>query len=117
VPNYVYEKEEGYTGGMTYVRYIFTVPGPPLSVTLDSEQKYFRIKDIYSVNRILEYLDLPRVKTAVEELASITGSPNDVNLYRWTKYPRGILTIERGICQEKDRLDSYQCISKITIQR
>jgi hypothetical protein len=117
LPNYVYEKEENYTAGKSYVRYAFTVPGPPLSVVLDSEQKYFRIKDIRSVNRILEYLHLPKVQTAVEELAAITGSANDISLYRWTKYPLGVLTIERGICQDKDRLDSYQCISRITIQR
>jgi hypothetical protein len=116
-PDYVYEREESYSGGTNIVRYVFTVPGPPLSVTLDKEQKYFRIKDIRSVNRILEYLHLPKVQTAVEELAAITGSVNDINLYRWTKYPLGVLTIERGICQDKDRLDSYQCISKITLKR
>jgi hypothetical protein len=117
LPNYIYEKEEGYAGGTSFVRYVFTVPGPPLSVTLDAEQKYFRIKDIHSVNRILEYLHLPKVQTAVQELAAITGSANDISLYRWTKYPLGVLTIERGICQDKDRLDSYQCILIITLKR
>jgi len=117
IPNYVYEKEETDSGGTNSVRYIFTVPGPPLSVTLDAEQKYFRIKDIHSVNRILEYLHLPKVQSAVQELAAITGSVNDVSLYRWTRYPLGVLTIERGICQERDRLDSYHCIAKITVQR
>jgi hypothetical protein len=117
IPDYVYQREESYSGGRYTVRYIFTVPGPPFSVTLDEQQKYFRIKDIRSVNRILEYLHLPRVPAAVEELAAITGSANDINLYRWTNYPQGVLTIERGICQEKDRLASYQCISKITISR
>jgi hypothetical protein len=116
-PDYIYEREESYVGGTNVVRYIFTVPGPPLSVTLDEKEKYFRIRDLRSVNRILEYLHLPKVQTAVEELASITGSPNDIALYRWTKYPIGVLTIERGICQEKDRLSSYQCIAKITVTR
>lgn len=116
-PDYVFEKEENYSAGANYTRYIFTVPGPPLSVALDSEEKYFRITNIRSVNRILEYLHLPKVQTAVDELASITGSANDIGLYRWTNYALGVLTITRGICQERNRLDSYQCISLITLKR
>jgi hypothetical protein len=116
-PNFVYHKEEGVTGAVNYVRYYFESPGPKLSLRLDPKTQYFHIRDIYSVNRILAYLSLPRVKTAVRELASITGSRNDVNLYRWEDYPHGVLTVERGICQDRDKLESYQCIVSIIIAR
>lgn len=118
IPNYPYEKEEGYSAGRYTVRYVFIIPpGPPLSLTLDPGEKYFRIKDVNSVNRILRYLDLPPVKTAVPSLARTTGSPHDATTYRWTDYPLGTLTIESTICQDRDRIDSYQCIMQIIIQR
>jgi hypothetical protein len=116
-PNYVYEKEDSQTGRTRYVRYFFENPGPKLSVRLDSKQKYFEITDIYSVNRILSYVGLPKVKAAVPELASLTGSSNDIALYRWEDYPQGVLTIERGICQNRDTLESYQCIVSIIVAR
>jgi len=116
-PNYIYQKEEGLTGKNNYIRYYFESPGPKLSVSYDTKTQYFHIKDVYSVNRILEYLSLPKVKTAVQELASLTGSRNDLTLYRWEDYPLGPLTIERGICQDRDRLESYQCIVSIMIWR
>jgi hypothetical protein len=117
VPDYVYHKEEGLSSGRSYVRYYFESPGPKLSLTLDPATQYFHIKDVYSVNRILVYLGLPKVKAAVRELASITGSRSDINLYRWDDYPHGVLTVERGICQDRDRLESYQCIVSIIIAR
>jgi hypothetical protein len=116
-PNYVYHKEEGQAGLNSYVRYYFESPGPKLSLDLDPETQYFHIKDVYSVNRILEYLGLPKVKVAVQELASLTGSRRDLTLYRWEDYPLGILTVERGICQDRDKLESYQCIASIMISR
>ncbi|MFZ2052576.1 MAG: hypothetical protein WAU81_00130 [Candidatus Aminicenantales bacterium] len=115
MPNYVYHKEEDVTGRNRYTRYYFETPGPALSLSLDPKTQYFHIKNVHSVNRILEYLGLPKVKEAVPELASMTGSRNDLTLYRWEDYPLGILTIERGICQDRDRLDSYQCIVSIMI--
>jgi len=115
MPEYVYEKNESGSAGSRKVVYSFQVPAPRLSLSIDADQKYFHIKDIHPINRTLEYLGLPRVKTAVRELASITGSQRDINLYRWNDYPLGILTIERGLCQDRDRLESYQCILKITI--
>jgi hypothetical protein len=117
MPDYVYHKEEGSVGARSYVRYYFESPGPKLSLTLDPATQYFHIKDVYSVNRILVYLGLPKVKAAVRELASITGSRNDISLYRWEDYPHGVLTIERGICQDRDKLESYQCIVSVIISR
>jgi len=116
-PNYIYNKEEGVSGRGNYVRYYFESPGPKLSMDYDPKTQYFHIKDVYSVNRILVYLGLPKVKAAVHELASLTGSRNDLTLYRWEDYPLGTLTIERAICQDRDRLDSYQCIVSIMIWR
>ncbi|MDH4273006.1 MAG: hypothetical protein OEW18_13620 [Candidatus Aminicenantes bacterium] len=115
MPNYVYHKDEDMAGRRRYTRYYFESPGPALSLSLDPKTQYFHIKNVYSVNRILEYLGLPKVKKAVPELASLTGSRNDITLYRWEDYPLGILTIERAICQDRDRLDSYQCIVSIMI--
>ncbi|MBN2409705.1 MAG: hypothetical protein JXE07_08205 [Candidatus Aminicenantes bacterium] len=115
VPNYVYHKEESVNRNRRYTRYFFESPGPALSLRLDAKTQYFHIKNVRSVNRILEYLGLPQVKTAVQELASLTGSRNDLMLYRWEDYPLGILTVERGICQDRDRLDSYQCIVSVMI--
>lgn len=117
IPAYVYHKEEGLAGRNIYVRYYFESPGPKLSLDYDTKTQYFHIRDVHSVNRILEYLNLPKVKVAARELASLTGSRNDLTLYRWEDYPLGILTVERGICQDRDKLESYQCIVSVMIVR
>lgn len=116
-PNYIYHKDEGRDAAGGYVRYFFESPGPKLSLELDPSGKYFNIKNIHSVNRILEYLGLPKVDRPVPELASITGSANDIDRYRWEDYPLGILTVVREICQDRDKLESYQCISNIIISK
>jgi len=113
--HYAFTKGEGIHQDRRYVRYYFESPGPKLSLSLDPSHQYFHIKDIHSLNRVLEYLGLEKVKAPVPELASVTGSRNDLNLYRWDDHPRGILVIERGICQDRDRLESYQCIVSVTI--
>lgn len=113
--HYVYYKEESRVGRNAHVRYIFESPGPKLYVSLDRDQKYFHFKDVYALNRVLEYVGLPKVEKPAPELASITGSHNDLNLYRWDNYPLGILIIERQICQNHDTLESYQCIQSIMI--
>jgi hypothetical protein len=64
----------------------------------------------------LAYLGLPEVKTGVKELAAITGRLSDVNSYRWDDYEGGVLTIERGLCQDKDGLERYHCVVSITVQ-
>ena len=116
-PNYIFHKDEGRDGNGAYIRYYFESPGPKLSLELDPTGKYFNIKDIHSINRILEYLGLPRVNRPVRELAAITGSANDIDYYRWDDYELGVLTVDREICQDRDMLESYQCIANILITR
>ena len=104
-------KKKAVSGRSNYIRYYFETPGPKLSLDFDPKTQYFHIKDVYSVNRILEYLELPKVKVAVRELASLTGSRNDLTLYRWEDYPLGILTVERGTLpgQGQARVLSVHC--------
>jgi hypothetical protein len=115
--NYIFHREERNDASGNYIRYFFESPGPRLSLELDPSGKYFNIKDLYSINRILKYLGLPEVDRRVPELASITGSANDINMYRWDNYEMGILTVERAICQDRDMLESYQCIANVLITR
>ena len=116
-PNYIYHRDERNDVSGHYIRYFFESPGPRLSLELDPSGKYFNIKDLYSINRILKYLGLPEVNQRVPELVSITGSANDINMYRWADYEMGILTVERAICQDRDMLESYQCIANVVITR
>jgi hypothetical protein len=115
--HYVYYKEEGTSGGSHFIRYSFESPGPALAVSMDADHKYFHLRDVYSLNRVLEYVGLPKVDRPVQELASITGKYNDINLYRWDDYAWGVLTVERQICQDRDRLNPYQCIMAIMVTR
>jgi hypothetical protein len=115
--HYVYYKEENVAGGGRFVRYTFESPGPALSVSMDADHKYFHLKDVYSLNRVLEYVGLPKVNRPVPELASITGKYQDINIYRWDDYPWGVLTVERQICQDRDKLNPYQCIMAIMVTR
>jgi hypothetical protein len=117
IPSYIFHKDEGQDVNGRFIRYFFESPGPKLSLELDPSGKYFHIRNIHSINRILVYLGLPEVKRAVPELASITGSANDIDQYRWEDYELGVLTIIREICQDRDKLESYQCISNILISR
>jgi hypothetical protein len=112
-------------GGPRVVRYTFPDPGPEgsdpgpsprLKLTLDPNGRQLNITDVEPVNRILADLGLPPVKSGVRELATVTGRLTDVNYYRWDDYDRGILTIERGLCQNKDGLERYHCLVSLTIQ-
>jgi hypothetical protein len=121
-----YVKDEGRQGDMRFVRYTFPTPtgqegsllgiGPPLKLTLDPNGRNYNIADIEPINRVLAYLGLPKINSAVKELSSITGKLSDVNYYRWDDYERGVLTVERGLCQNKDSLNRYPCIVSITLQ-
>jgi len=122
---YSFVKEESSPGGPRRVRYLFPAPGPEgsepgpsprLKVTLDPNGRNYHITDVEPVNRVLRDLGLPTVKSGVRELAAITGKLSDVNHYRWEDYERGILTVERGLCQNKDGLERYHCLVCLTIQ-
>jgi hypothetical protein len=95
--------------------YTFDEPRPPLNVSLDNTGKYSHITNPRSVNRILKEIGLPLVETGVPELASITGSHFDRFKYRWENYPLGVLTLVKTRCQNRDTVNWYECVIKISI--
>jgi hypothetical protein len=113
--NYQYDLVEDQ--GDVVARYTFYDPKPRISLYMDPSGKYFHIANPASVNHILDYLNLPRVRSGVKELAFVTGSPRDIELYRWEDYPRGILILERTLCRNKKTLDTFNCVDKITIKK
>ncbi len=123
--SFTFTKQEFTTGGGRAVRYHFPAtrpdgtasgPSPQLKLTLDPNGKNYHITDIEPVNLVLGELGLPLVKSGTPELASVTGRIADVNYYRWDDYEMGILTLERGLCNDKDSLERYHCIVSLTIQ-
>lgn len=115
MPHYLFELVED--RGDVVARYTFYDPKPRISLSLDKSGKYFHIANVATVNHILDYLNLPRVKSGVKELAFITGSNRDISLYRWENYSRGVLILERTICRNKKTLETYNCVDKITIKK
>ncbi len=116
-PAYVFIKEETTDARQRTVRYVFPEPGPRLSLTIDESGRYLHLTNINELNQVLEYIGLKKVNHGVKELASLTGSAYDVNLYRYDDYPDGILIIERMICRDKKTFNSYNCIQSITLIR
>lgn len=123
--SFTFTKQEFTTGGVPSVRYLFPAtrpdgttsgPSPQLKLTLDPNGKNYHITDVEPVNLVLGELGLPPVKTGAPELASVTGRLADVNYYRWDDYEMGILTLERGLCNDKDSLERYHCIVSLRIQ-
>jgi len=114
-PEYIFTISRAYVGLKEEVRYVFQDPKPRLSLQLDKSGTYFQISDIQPINEVLKQLKLPQIEEAVPELASITRLKTDVNLYRWTNYPLGILTLERAVCQDKQTLEVYNGIVRITL--
>ncbi len=112
---YTYTKREATVGGQMTTTFIFDDPGPPLSVALMNGGKYMAIKDVRSVNVVLQYLGLPPVDAGVPELASITRRSLDADKYRWDDYSRGVLLLERGICRDMTSAQSFTCIARITV--
>lgn len=102
--------------GRPQTRYTFPEPGPRLSLELDGRSGTLNLVDVDPLNAVLDYLGLPPVEEGVEELTVITGLQRDINTYRWDDYPLGVLIVERGLCRNLDDLDTYHCISRITIQ-
>lgn len=115
--SYTYRVNERSIDGMQFTRYLFDDPGPRLNLTLDKEGQYYHITDPSSVNRVLKFLNLPEVDSGVNELASITGKANDVSQYVWNDYPLGVLRLERGLSHGRDSIETYICISSISINR
>lgn len=111
-----YHTEEDSNPG-TIVRYVFDDPKPRIHLSMDKSGKYFHITNITVLNEILKRMGLPRVKSGAKELASITGSNSQQNLYRWEDYPRGILMLERTICKNRQTLESFNCLVSITIRQ
>ncbi|HZX09335.1 MAG TPA: hypothetical protein VFG01_00170 [Acidobacteriota bacterium] len=115
-PVYNYTVEKGQTKDMgEYTRYIFKDPKPKLDLKMDPSHRYFHMNDPSSLNKVLDELGLPKLKSGNKELASITGSRNDIYLYRWDDYPSGILIMERTTCIDKSSVTRYHCLSVITL--
>ncbi len=115
VPEYVFTVDKGYVGLKQETRYVFREPVPKLSLRLDSSGSYFNISAIKPINDVLKQLNLPQIEESVPELASITGLKTDVNIYRWTNYPMGTLTLERALFKDKDTREVYHGIIRITV--
>jgi hypothetical protein len=113
--NYFVRQGKGNASNIT--TYYFEDPQPRLKLTLDNNGTHLHITNPNSLNRVLNGLKLPIVKTGARELSSITGSQLDAMLYRWDDYALGTLIVAKTIYQNKETLESYPCISNIQIHR
>ena len=112
---YTYAKRESDVAGSPTTTFVFDDPGPPLSLAMMDGGKYMAIRDVRSVNVVLEYLGLPPVKEGVPELAAMTGKTLDADKYRWDDYAKGVLLLERGICRDMTAAQTFPCIARITV--
>jgi len=112
---FTWNRTDSQAGGHYQTRFIFTEPGPRLILDMESGGKHLTIKDVEPLNRVLDKIGLPPVKTGTRELSAITGSLIDANTYRWDDYEPGVLSIERSICRNLATTESYHCIVSITI--
>jgi hypothetical protein len=112
---YTYERREGRVDGHPTMSFIYSDPGPPLSVVLMDGGKYMAIRDVHPLNTALKSLGLPPVAVGVSELASVTGRSLDSDKFKWDDYEKGVLLVERGVCRDMTAASSYTCISRITI--
>jgi hypothetical protein len=112
---YTVQQQEGFIAGSPSTTYTFEDPGPRLPLAMISGGKYMAIKDIRTVNSVLQYLGLPPVKQGVPEFAAITGLSIDADKFRWDDYDRGILIIERGLCRDMSSAESFTCIGRIIV--
>ncbi|MCI4444591.1 MAG: hypothetical protein JHC32_01015 [Candidatus Aminicenantes bacterium] len=116
VRQYAYTVEEQNNQYSYRLIYTFLEPPPELKVNMDPNGRTFTISDLESVNQVLGQLNLPRVTGGGKELFAITGNQTDIGLYRWDNYERGTLILERSLYQNKQNMQSYYCISRITIE-
>lgn len=114
---YNYTERITRTSGDHVTRYVFHEPQPKLSLRLDPSSGYFHIKDLKPINNMLKHLNLPEVDEIVPELASITNSKRDANLYKWEDYADGTLILERILCQDSVTLEVYHGVSNIRLIR
>jgi len=115
-PAYNYSVEKGRIKSMgEYTKYVFQDSKPKLNLKMDDSHRYFHMVNPLSLNKVLKELGLPELDSGTKELASITGSRNDLSIYRWDDYPPGILIIERGSCIDKSQMNRYHCLSVLTV--
>jgi hypothetical protein len=114
---YNYTERITRTSGDHITRYVFHLPQPKLSLRLEPSSGYFHITDLKPINDILKHLSLPEVDEIVPELASITNSKRDINMYKWENYADGTLILERTLCQNPETMEVYQGLSNIRIIR
>jgi len=113
---YSYDKHVSMVDLAQQTAYTFAEPGPRFVLDMEEGGKYLSVKDLDPLNDVLKFIGLPPVTHGVRELASITGSSHDVNLYRWDDYQLGILTIERGICHNSRSIETFPCIVSILVR-
>ncbi len=112
---YDFSVRKSFVAGKQEIRYAFNEPQPRLSLRLDPSGTYFHITDLKPINDMLKHLNLPEVKEKVPELASVTRSKRDANLYKWGDYLEGILILERTLCQDPESLEVYQGVANIRL--
>ena len=113
---YTYRKQESQAPGTNVTTYVFSEPGPPLSLGLMEGGKFMAIKDLRTVNQVLADLGLPPVTHGVPELAAVTGKSLDSDQFRWDDYKLGVLQIERGLCRDMTSAQTFPCIARITVR-
>lgn len=111
--NYRVEKDQG----DIFASYFFSDPRPRIKLSMEPSGKYFHINDVSSINKILSHLRLPKLKSGVRELSSITGLYTDSFVYRWDDYPKGTLIIYRTLCRTRAKLDTFNCLERIIIKK
>ncbi|MFW6123620.1 MAG: hypothetical protein ACOC5G_00190 [Acidobacteriota bacterium] len=112
--NYTIENGQSRDRG-EYTKYIFKDPKPKLNLKMGTSHRYFHMENPSSLNKVLNALGLPELQSGTKELASITGSQNDIYIYKWDDYPPGILIMERGTCVDKNSVTRYHCLSVLTL--
>lgn len=115
VYTYDYYVDEGTNTQGRYVRYVFEPPRPRIKLKMAEKGKYLNFSDPDSLNRVLKFLELPLVQSGTPELASLTGTALDANLYEWPNYSMGKLIAARGLCRDEDTAQTFHCLLQITI--